>query len=57
VLLLSRGCVGFGLAGAPVGFTLLMELLSARSRGTWGTLVELAWTAGEHESIYQLVNP
>ncbi|KAF6259151.1 major facilitator superfamily domain-containing protein [Scenedesmus sp. NREL 46B-D3] len=38
--------VGFGLAGAPVAFTLLMELLPARSRGTWGTLVELAWTAG-----------
>ncbi|WIA08029.1 hypothetical protein OEZ85_007499 [Tetradesmus obliquus] len=46
VLLLSRACVGFGLAGAPVGFTLLMELLPAGSRATWGTAVELAWTAG-----------
>jgi MFS family permease len=47
VLLLSRGFVGFGLAGAPVAFTLLMELLPARNRGTWGTAVELAWTAGD----------
>jgi hypothetical protein len=46
LLLLSRGCVGFGLAGAPVAFTLMMELLPAASRSTWGTLVELAWTAG-----------
>lgn len=45
-LLLSRLCVGFGLAGAPVAFTLMMELLPASSRALWGVLIELAWTAG-----------
>ena len=38
--------MGFGLAGAPVAFTLLLEVLPASYRSTWGTLVELAWTAG-----------
>lgn len=46
LLLLSRLCVGFGLAGAPVAFTLMMELLPASSRALWGVLIELAWTAG-----------
>lgn len=46
LLLLSRLCVGFGLAGAPVAFTLLMELLPASSRALWGVLIELAWTVG-----------
>lgn len=46
MLLITRACVGFGLAGAPVAFTLLLEVLPASSRSTWGTLVELAWTAG-----------
>lgn len=46
LLLLSRACVGFGLAGAPVAFTLMMELLPAKSRALWGVLIELAWTVG-----------
>jgi MFS family permease len=46
LLLLSRLCVGFGLAGAPVAFTLMMELLPASSRALWGVLIELAWTVG-----------
>jgi MFS family permease len=45
-LLLSRACVGFGLAGAPVAFTLMMELLPVKSRTLWGVLIELAWTVG-----------
>lgn len=38
--------MGFGLAGAPVAFTLMMELLPAGSRALWGVLIELAWTVG-----------
>jgi MFS family permease len=46
LLLLSRACVGFGMAGAPVAFTLMMECLPAGSRRLWGVLIELAWTVG-----------
>jgi MFS family permease len=46
LLLLSRACVDFGLAGAPVAFTLLMEMLPASSGAMWRVLIELAWTVG-----------
>lgn len=46
LLLLSRAFVGFGLAGAPVAFTLLMEMLPPASRAVWGVGIELAWTVG-----------
>lgn len=46
LLLLSRAIVGFGLAGAPVAFTLMMELLPASSRALWGVLIEAAWPVG-----------
>jgi len=29
-----------------VAFTLMMELLPARSRSLWGVLIELAWPVG-----------
>lgn len=45
-MLIFRGMVGFGIAGAHVAYTLFMEFLAPDHRGVWLTCIELFWTLG-----------
>lgn len=46
MLVFSRGAVGFGIGGVPVSFSLLMEFLPERTRGTWGMGICAFWSLG-----------
>eukprot|EP00178_Gracilaria_changii_P014105 TRINITY_DN3_c0_g1_i2.p2 TRINITY_DN3_c0_g1~~TRINITY_DN3_c0_g1_i2.p2 ORF type:complete len:553 (+),score=116.07 TRINITY_DN3_c0_g1_i2:27-1661(+) len=45
-LLTLRALTGFGVGGLPVSFSLLMEMLPASGRGSWGMAVSLFWALG-----------
>jgi hypothetical protein len=45
-LIFLRTCVGFGIAGAHVAYTLFMEFLAPGHRGVWLTAIESFWTVG-----------
>ncbi|GJP32024.1 hypothetical protein CLOM_g16569 [Closterium sp. NIES-68] len=46
LLLLARALVGVGLGGAPVVFSLFLELTPPRARGFWSLTLSLFWTLG-----------
>eukprot|EP00297_Palpitomonas_bilix_P000475 CAMPEP_0113912342 /NCGR_PEP_ID=MMETSP0780_2-20120614/28874_1 /TAXON_ID=652834 /ORGANISM="Palpitomonas bilix" /LENGTH=549 /DNA_ID=CAMNT_0000909291 /DNA_START=12 /DNA_END=1661 /DNA_ORIENTATION=- /assembly_acc=CAM_ASM_000599 len=46
VLLAFRTVVGFGLGGSGVTFSIFLEFLPTKARGTWLLLIEFWWTAG-----------
>jgi MFS family permease len=41
-----RTMVGFGIAGAHVAYTLFLEFLAPKHRGSWLTILEIFWTIG-----------
>lgn len=43
---MSRGLVGFGLAGGASMFSMYSEFIPKKSRGMSLTLFQIAWTAG-----------
>ncbi|KAJ8312585.1 hypothetical protein KUTeg_009958 [Tegillarca granosa] len=45
-ILILRGCVGFGIGGAPQSVTLYAEFLPSASRATCVVLVEIFWALG-----------
>lgn len=46
VMVLTRGIVGFGIGGVPIAFSLIMEFLPRKARGTWGVGIALFWSIG-----------
>lgn len=59
MLLIARGAVGFGIGGVPVSFSLIMELLPAAQRGTWGMALAGFWSLGAifESAVAMLVLP
>lgn len=45
-LLACRGCVGFGLGGVPIAYSLFIEFTPSGGRGKWGVAIEAFWTLG-----------
>lgn len=45
-LVLTRGLTGIGIGGVPIAFSLIMEFLPAKSRGSWGMGLAVFWSLG-----------
>lgn len=44
--IIARALVGFGIGGVPVAFSLMMEFLPKKSRGSWGMGLAAFWSLG-----------
>lgn len=46
VLIVTRGLTGIGIGGNHIAFSLIMEFLPSKSRGTWGMGLSVFWSLG-----------